>query len=115
VQIFRIPIITLVILNVFRYAIRVIRSFRDARTRELWQRGRSRWLPPGIWRTALRKLVLLDSARELVDLTRLPGNRLEKLSGDRAGQHSIRINVQFRVCFRWSDGEAYDVEITDYH
>jgi len=63
----------------------------------------------------LRKLVAVDAAEQLEDLRVPPGNRLEKLKGDRAGQHSIRINDQWRVCFRWRDGNAYDVEIVDYH
>jgi proteic killer suppression protein len=66
-------------------------------------------------RAALRKLLMLDAAESLGDLRVLPGNRLEKLTGDRAGQHSIRVNDQWRICFRWSDGDAYDVEIVDYH
>jgi len=63
----------------------------------------------------LRKLVALDAAEQLEDLRVPPGNRLEKLRGDRAGQHSIRVNDQWRICFRWKDGNAYDVEIVDYH
>lgn len=66
-------------------------------------------------RNAARKLALLDTAISLNDLRIPPGNRLEKLTGDRAGQRSIRINQQFRLCFRWKDGDAYDVEIVDYH
>ena len=63
----------------------------------------------------LRKLVAVDAAEQLADLRVPPGNRLEKLRGDRAGQHSIRVNEQWRICFRWKDGNAYDVEIVDYH
>jgi proteic killer suppression protein len=66
-------------------------------------------------RAALRKLAILDAAESLEDLRVPPGNRLEKLAGDRKGQHSIRINDQWRICFRWSEGDAHDVEITDYH
>ncbi len=66
-------------------------------------------------RAALRKLLLLDAAESLDDLRVPPGNRLEKLAGDREGQYSIRINDQYRVCFRWKGGEAYDVEVVDYH
>lgn len=66
-------------------------------------------------RSALRKLLILDGAERLEDLRVPPGNRLEKLVGDRQGQHSIRINDQWRICFRWHQGDAYDVEITDYH
>jgi proteic killer suppression protein len=72
-------------------------------------------LAHSIHRVALRKLVQLDAATALDDLRVPPGNRLEKLSGDRAGEHSVRINDQWRVCFRWDRGDAYDVEIVDYH
>ena len=68
-----------------------------------------------IHRIALRKLLLLDAAESLEDLRNPPGNRLEKLTGNRQGQHSIRVNDQWRICFRWSEGDAYEVEITDYH
>ena len=68
-----------------------------------------------MWRAAQRKLLLLDAAEQLDDLLVPPGNRFEKLAGDRKGQHSIRINDQWRICFRWSEGDAYDVEIVDYH
>ena len=78
-------------------------------------RERSRRLPPDIQRTAQRKLVILDAAESLEDLRAPPGNRLERLIGAREGQHSIRINDQWRICFRWADGDAYDVEISDYH
>ena len=70
---------------------------------------------PEVQRVALRKLRMLDAAAELGDLRVPPGNRLEKLAGNRAGQHSIRINDQWRICFRWRDGDAYEVEIADYH
>jgi proteic killer suppression protein len=93
----------------------VIRSFRDAETEKVFERERSRKLPPGVQRQAHRKLLLLDAAEVLKDLRIPPGNRLERLSGKRAGQHNIRINDQWRVCFRWSRGDAYEVEITDYH
>jgi len=93
----------------------VIRSFRDAETERVWSGRRSRRLPPDIQDTALRKLRLLNAARRVEDLTVPPGNRLEALSGDRKGQHSIRINQQWRICFRWRDGGADDVEICDYH
>jgi proteic killer suppression protein len=68
-----------------------------------------------VQRLALRKLVILDAAESLQDLRVPPGNRLERLSGDRTGQHSIRVNDQWRICFRWRDGDALDVEIVDYH
>jgi len=93
----------------------MIRSFQDKETEKLFNREVSRKLPQNIQKVALRKLWVLDSADMLQDLSLPPGNYLEKLSGDRAGQHSIRINDQWRICFKWRDGEAYDVEITDYH
>ena len=81
----------------------------------MFSRQPSRRLPTDIQRTARRKLLMLDAAETLGDLRVPPANRLEKLSGERAGQHSIRINDQWRICFRWREGDAYDVEITDYH
>ncbi len=93
----------------------VIRSFADAETKKVFDRQRSRRLPPDFQRRAHRKLLLLDAAEALGDLRIPPGNRLERLSGDRAGQHSVRINDQWRVCFRWDRGDAHDVEIADYH
>jgi proteic killer suppression protein len=93
----------------------MIRSFADSETEKVWHRTYSKKLPDEIQDRARRKLVMLDSAEEVKDLRVPPGNRLEKLKGDRVGQHSIRINTQWRVCFVWQDGDAYDVEITDYH
>jgi proteic killer suppression protein len=93
----------------------VIRSFRDPETEQLFLRRGSRRLPPEVLRAALRKLVLLHSVESLQELRVPPGNHLEKLSGNREGQHSIRINVRWRICFVWKDGDAYDVEIVDYH
>lgn len=93
----------------------MIKSFADADTESLFRRERPRGIPNQIHRVALRKLVMLHAAESLSDLRAPPGNRLEKLSGDRQGQHSIRINEQFRICFEWRDGDAYSVEITDYH
>ena len=93
----------------------MIRSFRDADTERLFARRRPRKLPPEIVRRAMRKLLILDAAEHLDDLRSPPGNRLEALRGDRQGQHSIRINAQWRLCFRWADGDAHDVEIVDYH
>ena len=92
----------------------MIKSFRSAETERLFRRQRSRRFR-SIERPALRKLVMLDAADNLGVLATLPGNRLEKLKGDRAGQHSLRINDQWRLCFVWQDGDAYEVEITDYH
>jgi proteic killer suppression protein len=93
----------------------MIRSFRDRDAERLFRRRPARKLPASLQRVALRKLVQLDAAAMLDDLRVPPGNRLEKLAGDRAGQYSIRINDQFRVCFRWAEGDAHDVEIVDYH
>lgn len=93
----------------------MIRSFRDTNTQLLFERERVRKLAPALHRTALRKLRMLDAAERLDDLRVPPGNRLERLKGDRADQHSIRINDQWRICFRWRTGDAYDVEIVDYH
>ncbi len=93
----------------------MIKSFRDAETERLWNEERSRRIPAGLHKAALKKLQMLNAAGELGDLALPPGNRLERLKGDREGQHSIRINDQYRVCFVWHEGNAYSVEITDYH
>lgn len=93
----------------------MIKSFRDRDTERLFQRERVKRFAPHMQRVALRKLRMLDAATTLEDLRVPPGNRLEKLKGDRGGQHSIRINRQWRICFRWRSGDAYDVEIVDYH
>jgi proteic killer suppression protein len=93
----------------------MIRSFRDRETEKVFRRERTRKLAPDVQRVAQRKLAVLDAAESLRDLRLPPGNRLEKLSGDREGQHSIRINDPWRICFRWQDGDALDVEIADYH
>jgi proteic killer suppression protein len=93
----------------------VIRSFRDATTERLWSRQRVKAIDPRIQRVALRKLAMLDAAEVLQDLRVPPGNRLEALKGDRAGQHSIRINQQWRICFVWTTAGPEDVEIVDYH
>ena len=93
----------------------MIRGFGDRETQRLFQRESSRKLPNDIQRIALRKLVILDAAESINDLRLPPGNHLEKLSGDRAGQHSIRINDRWRICFRWRESDASDVEIVDYH
>jgi proteic killer suppression protein len=92
----------------------VIRSFRDHDTEAVFRQQRIRRFHQ-IAGVALRKLVQIDSADELRDLASPPANRLEPLKGDRAGQYSVRINDQHRVCFRWRSGHAYDVEIADYH
>ncbi len=93
----------------------MIVSFRDSDTKKVFDGGRSRDLPPSIQRAAMRKLWILDAAADISDLRVPPGNRLEKLSGKRAGQYSIRVNDQWRICFRWEEGNAHDVEIIDYH
>jgi toxin HigB-1 len=93
----------------------MIVSFADDRTEALFRRERVRGIDPRIQRTALRKLVQLDAAATLDDLRVPPGNRLEALKGDRAGRHSLRINDQWRVVFRWDAGRAHEVAIVDYH
>ncbi|MFQ5529941.1 MAG: type II toxin-antitoxin system RelE/ParE family toxin [Gemmatimonadota bacterium] len=93
----------------------MIKSFRDRDTERLYERRPIKTLGPAVQRVALRKLRMIDAATTLTDLRTPPGNRLEKLKGDRVGQHSIRINKQWRVCFRWRSGHAHDVEIADYH
>ena len=93
----------------------MIKSFRDADTQLLWETGRSRRIPASIRGTALKKLTILHWATSLSDLAVPGGNRLEALTRDRKGQHSIRINDQYRVCFVWRDGNASNVEIVDYH
>jgi proteic killer suppression protein len=93
----------------------VIRTFADAETERLWKKGTSRRIPANLHKRAQRKLQILDSATQLSDLASPPGNRLEELKGDRKGQYSIRINDQFRICFRWISGEVHEVEVTDYH
>jgi len=93
----------------------VIKSFRGADTQKVFERQRVRRWSVELQRAALRKLLILDAAEELGDLRVPPGNRLERLSGDRAGQYSIRVNDQWRLCFEWRQGDAYAVEIADYH
>jgi toxin HigB-1 len=93
----------------------MIQSFRCKETERIFNRDTSRKLPHDIQRVALRKLVLLGAAHDVRDLKVPPGNQLEELKDDRKGQHSIRINKQWRVCFKWHDGNAHEVEIVDYH
>lgn len=93
----------------------MIKTFADKQTSDFWVTGRLRRLPPDIARRALRKLTVLDAAPQLEALAVPPGNRLHALEGDRVGQHSISVNDQWRICFRFQDGDAYDVEICDYH
>ena len=93
----------------------MIRNFADKDTEKIWDGTISRRLPHDIQAVARRKLRMLNNARQLDDLRIPPANRLEALKGDRRGQHSIRINDQWRICFRWNDGDASQVEIVDYH
>ena len=93
----------------------MIKSFKDKETENLFKRERSRKLPQDIQQVALRKLRMISNAATINDLRVPPANRLEKLSGKRVGQHSIRINDQWRVCFEWKENNAHNVEIVDYH
>ncbi len=93
----------------------MIRSFKDKAAEKIFKRERSGKLPEDLQRTALRKLRMLNRAMNLNDLRVPPANRLEKMKGDRADQYSIRINNQWRLCFRWSSNDAFEVEIVDYH
>ena len=101
--------------HVTRYNDFMIKSFADRETQQLFTTGKSRRLPPDLVRRALRRLEYVELASDLNDLTVPPSNRLHALQGDREGQYSISINDQWRVCFRFVNGDAYDVEITDYH
>jgi proteic killer suppression protein len=93
----------------------MIVSFRERETEKLWRSGGGRRFPAALRLRAFKKLAILNAAITLDNLNVPPGNRLEALRGERSGQHSIRINDQYRVCFLWRDGNAYDVEIVDYH
>lgn len=93
----------------------MIKGFRDVETERLWKEERTRRIPAQLRKHALKKLQLLNAAGALSDLGVPPGNHLEQLRGNREGQYSIRINGQYRVCFEWRDGSAYQVEVTDYH
>jgi proteic killer suppression protein len=93
----------------------VIKTFNGAETQKVYQRERSRKLPSNIQQVALRKLRMINNAININDLRIPPANHLEKLSGNREGQYSIRINNQWRICFEWKSGNAFNVEITDYH
>ena len=93
----------------------MIKSFREKETEKIWHGHRSRRLPQDIQQIARRKLRMINNARSLNDLRVPPANRLEALRGKRAEQHSVRINDQWRICFRWSEGDALNVEIVDYH
>lgn len=93
----------------------MLKSFADKETEKIWNEQQSKRLPVTIQQRALNKLAMMSQAACLEDLKIPPANRLEALKGDRSGQFSIRINQQWRICFRWKDGDAYDVEIADYH
>ena len=93
----------------------MIRSFKDKETEKIWNQIYSKKFPVSIQRISLRKFFMIQREKELKDLKIPPANRLEKLEKDRKEQYSIRINDQFRVCFRWENSDAYDVEIVDYH
>lgn len=93
----------------------MIKSFADKGTRTFWETGRGGTVPASIRSVAMRKLQIVDAAAQLDDLKVPPGNKLHPLLRKRAGQHAIRINDKYRVCFTWKDGHAYDVEVTDYH
>lgn len=93
----------------------MISTFADRHTKELYQTGKSKRFPSEIWKRAMRKLEYLDLATGLDDLRVPPSNRLHQLTRERQGQFSISVNDQWRVCFRFADGDAYDVELTDYH
>lgn len=107
--------IMLDVTNALGYAAAVIKSFADSQTEQFYVSGKSRRLPANLSRVAKRKLFQLEYARQLSDLAFPPGNRLEALKGEREGQYSIRINDQYRLCFEFRNGDAYKVEITDYH
>jgi proteic killer suppression protein len=108
-------LITLDVINVTRYYCAMIKTFANTETEKIFRRKFSKKLPQNIQRKARMKLEILDAASILKDLRIPPGNRLEKLTGNREGQHSIRINEQWRVCFAWQRGDALEVEIVDYH
>ena len=93
----------------------MIKTFADRRTKELYETGKAKRFPPDVAKRAARKLEYVDLATALDDLRIPPGNRLHALEGDRKGQHSISINDQRRICFSFEDGDAYDVEVCDYH
>jgi len=93
----------------------VISTFADRHTKELYETGKSKRFPSEIWKRAMRRLEYLDLATGLDDLRVPPSNRLHQLTRERQGQYSISVNDQWRVCFRFEDGDAYDVELTDYH
>jgi proteic killer suppression protein len=109
------PTLTVDVINVLRYISYMIASFRSKETQKVFEREFSRKLPQAIQKTAMRKLWQLDAAVSINDLRIPPNNHLEALKGNRKGQHSIRINKQYRICFKWKQHNAHDVEIVDYH
>lgn len=109
------PIVLIAARHVTRYAWSVIKTFADRRTQELFATGKSKRVPSEVAKRASRKLEYVDLATNLDDLEVPPGNRLHALSGDRKGQYSISVNDQWRICFRFVDGDAFDVEFCDYH
>lgn len=108
-------LITIDVNNAERYANGVIQTFAEKDTERVWQRVHVRKFGPDLQRIANRKLLILDAAETINDLRVPPGNRLEQLQGNRKGQHSIRVNDQWRICFTWTPAGPIDVEITDYH
>lgn len=106
-------VITIDIINAFRYYNEVIKTFANKETAEIWRTGKTKGAPPAS--VTKRKLAMIEAALTLDDLKVPPGNRLEKLRGNREGQLSIRINDQYRICFEWRAPDAHDVEVTDYH
>lgn len=111
----RIALLTIDVHNGCHYYLPMIVSFRDSDTRLLWETGKSRRIPAKLRDTAWKRLAILNAAVELENLKVPPGNRLEALKGNRKGQHSIRVNDQYRICFEWRDKGAHHVEIVDYH
>lgn len=101
--------------HVTRYNPIVIETFADHATKDFYISGRSKQFPPDVWKRAVRRLEYLDLAVRVDDLLVPPSNRLHKLEGDRKGRYSISVNDQWRICFRFENGHAYDVELTDYH
>lgn len=101
--------------KLFVYSLRMIRSFATSETEQFYSTGKSRRLPPDIFKRAAMRLIQLNAATRIEDLRLPPSNKLETLTHDRTGQWSIRINDQWRVCFRFENGDAFDVEIVDYH
>ena len=98
-----------------RYILLMIKTFADKRTKDLYDTGRAKRFPSDVAGRAARKIEYVDLATQIGDLKVPPGNRLHALEGDRKGQHSISINDQWRICFRFVDGDAYEVEVCDYH